>query len=49
MCKCMSCGKDFLFSFDCFETEDGDLCPDCTREMREDEEQEIRYQEEGQA
>ena len=45
--KCMSCGRVFSFNEDCFETDDGDLCPECTAEMRAEETQEIQYQKDG--
>jgi len=49
MQTCMICDIEFQFSSECFETDDGDMCPTCTTEMREEEKQEIQYQEEEKA
>lgn len=46
-CICIICGKEFEFGEGCFETDDGDLCPTCTAEMRAEEDQEAIYQEQG--
>lgn len=45
--KCITCRNEFCWTEECFETDDGDLCPICSTERNAELEQEIKYQEQG--
>jgi len=47
--KCPICRNEFYWTEKCFETNDGDLCEQCTAEMRAEQEQESKYQEQGES
>ena len=42
--RCVVCEKKFVCTDECFEVHEGELCPECTAEMRREEEQEMEYQ-----